>query len=88
MVNTKIVYPYCRHCNKTRDDPNKWAKLTTNGKPRKSASCGQCGQMLAWGPASRASYRNLKTLQNIDKNKDTKTDIKENMELWKDKLNE
>jgi len=83
MTNNKTEYPYCRRCNKTRDNPDEWAKFTTRGEPRKAACCGKCGQMLAWGPVSRTKYGKINLPQNIEKNKDTKIDIKENMHLWK-----
>lgn len=84
MANNKTEYPYCRRCNKTRDNPTEWAKFTTRGKPRRSTCCGKCGQMLAWGPrASDIRIRTSNIPDNIDRNKGTKDDIKDNEEKLK-----
>ena len=89
MVNKKTEYPYCRRCNETRSDPKKWAKFTTRGLPRKVPSCGKCGQMLAWGPrASDIRIRTSNVPDNIERDKDTKTDIRDNAEKLKQILDE
>lgn len=85
MVNNKTEYPYCRRCNKTRNDPSKWPKLTANGQPRKAACCGQCGQMLSWGP-QRIRTGKSNVPQTVPRYKNTRLDITENMSEWKEFL--
>lgn len=84
MPNKKTEFPYCRRCSKTRDNPDEWAKFTTKGEPRKAACCGECGQMLAWGPRTN-DYRPRTNNypNNITTNVDTKKDIKNHIDDWK-----
>lgn len=85
MPNKKTEFPYCRRCNKTRNDSSKWPKLTANGQLRKAPCCGVCGQMLAWGPkgSKYKSRINNYTLNNVATNLDIKTDIKNHIDDWK-----
>ena len=88
MGRPKLKFPYCRRCLKTRDNPDKWAKIRidSNGKKheRKRAACGTCGQILAWN-VQKNPNKIIRTSvpDNIKQSRMTKSDIKDNLEFWK-----
>jgi|AP45_3_1055517.scaffolds.fasta_scaffold187158_2 hypothetical protein len=83
MVNKK-EFPYCRRCQKSRLDPETWAKTTIKGTPRKLSCCGECGHVLAWHiRKAQNKIKRTSVPNNVKQNLMTSKDIKNNMAHWK-----
>ena len=84
MARSKIKFPYCRWCLKTRDNPDEWRRKTVTGENRTYAACGECGQILAWNiRKTQHKIKRTSVPDNVEKRKRTSIDLKENIDAWK-----
>ena len=85
MPRPNIKFPYCRWCNKTRDNPDEWRTKTTTGEDRRYAACGDCGRVLAWNiRKTQHKIRRTSVPNNVEKSKPVSLDVTENIGAWKD----
>ena len=83
MGRKRTKFPYCRVCNKTRNNPDEWATKTVIGKDRKYPACGECGRVLSWNIRKTQNKIKRTTIpNNVEQNLMTKTDIKDNLDFW------